>query len=183
MLTKQRRRSSASHTSFAPSLSLSSSPPPPHLALASSPLLASPSLPLIPPLGQPPNGRPHWGHIMATLICVAGRTEEMFNGLFGFYLLREPCYMLMDSATVAWPSALPPSPLNVEHQGHTVGQTSCTRWNLSSERRAIHFCGCYSFPGEGSSETPSDAFASSRTTNRRGKACTKVAGTHNLPAA
>lgn len=69
---------------------------------------ASLSLYPVPPLRQPTNGLPHWGHIMATLICVAGRKEGMFNGLFRFYLLREPCYMLMDSATVAWPSASPP---------------------------------------------------------------------------
>lgn len=63
-----------------------------------------------PALRQPTNGPPHWGRRGHSNLW-AGRKEEMFNGLFTFYLLREPCYMLMDSAAVAWPpSASTPLP-------------------------------------------------------------------------
>lgn len=128
----KRGRSSASHTSFTPSRSLSSSPPPPHLALTSPPLLATlPPLPSSTPLPpNPTNGLPHCGRNVTTLICVAGRKEGMFNGFFSFYLLREPCYVLMDSAAAAWPSTLPLPHPKVEHQGRTAGhylrQTSVT---------------------------------------------------------
>lgn len=103
----------------------------------------------------------------------------MFNGLFWFYVLREPCYMLMDSATVAWPSASPPLPAQsiraippATISAKQVLLAGIFFFFMVPERRAIHFWGCSSFPGEGSSETPSDAFASWRTTNRLRKTCT-----------
>lgn len=107
------------------------------------------------PPPHPTNGLPHCGRNVTTLICVAGRKEGMFNGFFSFYLLREPCYVLMDSAAAAWPSTLPLPHPKVEHQGRTAGhylrQTSVTLnlFFMVSERRAIHFWGCSSFPGEG----------------------------------
>lgn len=74
---------------------------PSHLPL-SWPLYLPYPLPLSPiPPPNPTNGLPHCGRNVTTLICVAGREEGMFNGFFSFYLLREPCYVLMDSAAAA----------------------------------------------------------------------------------
>lgn len=150
MLTRQRRWSSPSHTSFTPSRPLSSSPPLPHLALTASlswPLCLPSPLPCspAPPSHKWPTSlRARRGH---SNLC--GRAKGWDVQWPFLVLLAERAVLHANGFCGCCVTLSVLSPPNAEHQGHTAGhylrQTSVTRWNLFftvSERRAINFWGC-----------------------------------------